>query len=113
MAIVLICGSRDFTDRERIRLRMAQLPPGTVIVHGAARGADTIAGEIAAEMGLEVRAHPAEWRKYGRAAGPIRNQAMLDIEHPDLVIAYPEDEARGTWDMVRRARKAGVPTEVL
>jgi hypothetical protein len=50
--------------------------------------------------------YPADWAKHGRAASPIRNQQMLDEGRPNLVVAFPG--GRGTADMVRRARSAGV-----
>jgi hypothetical protein len=57
-------------------------------------------------FGVPVSAHPADWFSHGKAAGPIRNQEMLAMEAPALVVAFPG--GRGTADMVRRARKAGV-----
>jgi hypothetical protein len=65
-------------------------------------------------MGLPVESFPADWEQYGRAAGPIRNQQMLEAK-PDRVFAFHEDleHSKGTGDMVRRARKAGVPVEVI
>lgn len=78
----------------------------TVVIHGAARGADTEAAWLARGRGLAVEAFPADWRKHGRAAGPLRNQRMLDEGKPDLVIAF--SGGKGTADMVRRAEAAGV-----
>jgi hypothetical protein len=77
-----------------------------VIVHGAAVGADQMAGSWARSRGVAEAAFPADWGRDGRAAGPIRNQRMLDEGRPDLVVAFPG--GRGTADMVRRARAAGV-----
>jgi len=89
---------------------LANYPAGTVVIHGAQRGADTIAGEIAEAMGFEVIPYPADWHKHGRAAGPIRNQQMLDEGKPTEVAAFHNDLAhsKGTGDMVRRARRAGL-----
>src|SRR5262245_38565206 len=85
---VLICGSRIWTDRATIARVMRELDPGTLIVHGAARGADRLADEVARDLGLPRKACPADWGQYGRAAGPIRNQQMLDLERPDRVLAF-------------------------
>lgn len=114
---ILICGSRNFTDRDAIVRALEVQPiwpvgPETIIVHGAARGADTLAGEVAKQFGFHVEAHPADWKQHGKAAGPIRNQEMLD-SGVDVVLAFPLGESRGTWDMVRRARAAGVPVCVF
>jgi hypothetical protein len=76
------------------------------IIHGGARGADSMAGEFANETGIEEIVFPADWKMYGRRAGPIRNQQMLDEGKPDLVVAFPG--GRGTADMVGRARTAGI-----
>ena len=78
----------------------------TEVIHGGARGADYVMGEIAKAAGLPVSIYPADWRKHGKKAGPIRNQLMLDDGKPDCVLAYPG--GRGTADMVRRAKVAGV-----
>lgn len=89
--------------RELVKVGMEDMH--AVIVHGAARGADTIARLVAEDLGLATEAHPADWKKHGKAAGPIRNQEMLD-SGIDLVIAFPG--GNGTADMVKRARQAGV-----
>jgi hypothetical protein len=74
---VIVCGSRHWINAERIRQVMALFPKDTVIVHGACRGADMIADTVAKALGLETEPHPADWERYGRAAGPIRNDRML------------------------------------
>jgi len=81
-------------------------PPDLVLIHGGARGADRAADEWAVVSWVVVEEYKADWKNDGRAAGPIRNQRMLDLGKPDLVIAFPG--GRGTADMVKRARKAGV-----
>lgn len=110
---VIVCGSRDWHDIEAIRLALSRLPfpRHTVIVHGDARGADKQAGEIAQTMGFRVEAHPAEWSKWGRIAGPKRNQAMLELG-ADLVLAFQLNGSTGTNDMIRRAAAAGVQVKV-
>lgn len=71
-----------------------------------ARGVDSFAAEWAIKFGFKLYKFPAEWDKYGRKAGPIRNQQMLDEGKPDAVIAFPG--GTGTADMVRRSEKAGI-----
>lgn len=111
---ILLCGDRFWTDRESIRLTLAEYakkPGGPhVLIHGAARGADRIGGEIAAELGFDVVAVPAEWARYGRTAGPIRNSVMLAMQ-PDVVLAFHADlgRSRGTKDTLMKAYKAGIP----
>jgi hypothetical protein len=69
-----------------------------------------LAGKWAESQGVTVEAYPADWKKHGRAAGPIRNQRMLD-ENPDILVAFPG--GKGTADMVARARKASLTVIVV
>lgn len=108
---ILICGSRSWSDIHAIRMRLIALPPNSTIIHGAAPGADTIAGWLAGDFGFTVHAFPADWKKHGKAAGPIRNRQMLD-EKPDLVLAYWDGTSIGTSDCITEARKRGIPVEI-
>lgn len=110
---VLVSGDREWTDRDALFTVLDTLHrwrPFTVVVEGCARGADSLAEEWGDSRGVTVEHHPADWRGKGRAAGPIRNQEMLDTG-VDLVIAFHPNLSlsKGTGDMVRRSRKAGVP----
>jgi hypothetical protein len=85
------------------------------IIEGNARGADTMAGVYATTWGLGLEVYPANWKKYNKAAGPIRNQQMLDEGKPDLVLAFHDniDKSKGTKDMVARAEKAGIEVRII
>lgn len=109
---VLICGGRDLVDRSEIVHLINDLSPDDIVITGAAPGADTIAIHLASSRGLATFAFPADWRRHGKAAGPLRNQRMLDEGKPDVVYAFPTANSRGTWDMVDRARKAGLTVYV-
>ena len=104
---VLICGDRDWVDRDLIHSWIEQLQEWGVdsIIEGEARGADTIAREEAEKLGIEVEKFPAEWNRFGRAAGPIRNRQMLD-ENPDLVLAFHDhiEFSKGTRNTLTEAR---------
>lgn len=110
MSRVLVCGGRDFTDRDFIWNTLCDLDakhgPISVVIHGAAPGADSEAMIWAQTSGRKHAPFVADWRSHGKAAGPMRNQRMLDQGKPDLVIAFPG--GRGTADMVRRAKAAHV-----
>jgi len=109
---VLICGSRGWRLHEPIYEVLKTLPPEAVLVHGGARGADSVAGALAHQMGIEVEVYKADWARYGKRAGSVRNQQMLDEGKPGVVFAFysgPE-KSRGTLDMIGRAKKAGVQT---
>jgi len=108
---VIICGSRGWTDRKRIEDRLFRLPPDAVIVHGAARGVDRIAHQEAEKAGFIIEAHPAEWDRYGKAAGLIRNKEMAQLG-ADLCICFWDGKSRGTLDMMEQAAACGIPIEV-
>lgn len=131
---ILVCGSRDWTNVNIIRRELEKysslIVPGEeekTIIHGAATGADSIAGAVGTQLGFCVRSYPApcdEYRARGnpRAAGPVRNSEMLRKEHPDfdgipidLCLAFTKnlERSRGTKDMVLKARKAGIKTIVI
>lgn len=106
---LLVCGGRDYQDFPRLYRDLCRLQEATgfsVLVHGAAPGADRMSGRWAGGRVVETRAHPADWDRHGRAAGPIRNQEMLDTEHPDAVVAFPGGP--GTADMRRRSVARGL-----
>jgi len=89
---LLVCGGRRYTDAAGARCAldaMAEIGPIEMIITGGARGADRLAEDYAVERGIPVRIFRAEWHRLGRAAGPVRNQVMLDEAAPDLVLALP------------------------
>lgn len=107
--VVLVCGGRDFADPLFVWQQLDRLHRRTGIrrvVSGGATGVDAFAARWAREQRVPLGVYPADWRTYGRGAGPRRNQQMLDAEAPDLVLAFPG--GRGTADMVRRAKAARV-----
>lgn len=112
---LLICGSRDWTDGDLILRELSSLRDVEVVIEGEAPGADTLARKAAEHLGLPVLPFPADWEKHGRAAGPLRNQRMLDEGKPDLILAFVDglDTSRGTADMVSRARLAGVEVRLF
>lgn len=106
---VIVCGGRDYADREQLNaiLDLAhEANPIVALIHGNARGADQLADDWAAGK-CETLTFTPLWEEHGRSAGPRRNQKMLDDGKPDMVIAFPG--GRGTADMIKRARVAGVP----
>lgn len=105
---LLVCGGRDFVDRGKLNMALDRIHATRridVLIHGAYRGADTLADEWAARNGIKREPYPADWN-LGPAAGPQRNQRMIDEGKPDGVLAMPGQ--RGTADMIRRAASAGI-----
>lgn len=112
---LLVCGSRDFSDRPFLYAALDRLTGIEVLIEGEAPGADTLAREWATERGIPVLKFPAAWRKHGKAAGPMRNKQMLDEGKPDLVVAFickPLTASRGTNNMITQANKAGVEVRI-
>jgi predicted NAD-dependent protein-ADP-ribosyltransferase YbiA (DUF1768 family) len=113
---VLICGARDWTNEDVIQKKIQDLQQEDLtIIAGGCKGVDTIAEQSARNLGIPVIVFPAEWDKFGRAAGPIRNKQMLTEGKPNLVIAFHPDleNSKGTKDMVFQARKNGIPVEII
>ncbi|MDR3502994.1 MAG: SLOG family protein [Legionella sp.] len=112
---VLVCGGRNFNEADFVNKTLDDLhsrTPITYLIEGGAKGADFHAGLWVFMKNyngiiIEHKVYKAEWKKYGNAAGVIRNQHMLDMESPDLVVAFPGGV--GTADMVRRAKWEKIP----
>lgn len=114
MRRVLVTGSRNYDDKNTLFDALAdQYEPGMIVVHGGARGADTLACEWVKKMqslGYQVttEVHQADWYEYGKAAGPIRNQQMVDLG-ADVCLAFPLGGSPGTRHCMKAAKKAGIP----
>ena len=110
MTKVLVCGGRNWNDEELTFWWLDELDKEykfTEVIHGAAKGADTHAHNWANSEEKIVSVFPAQWSKYGKAAGLIRNQDMLHEGKPDLVVAFPG--GRGTAHMVGISKLAKIP----
>lgn len=107
--IVLVCGGRDYVDRHRVFLALDHLHehhPISRIVHGAARGADSLADQWALARNVPITRCRADWEGLGKRAGIVRNQSMLTEHRPGYVVAFPG--GIGTADMMWRARSIGL-----
>jgi len=110
---VLFTGDRNWINWRSIEKRMSILPSDTEIIVGCARGVDRQVAALAEQMGYKYEVFFADWEQHGKAAGPIRNNVMLD-QKPDLVIAFHPnlEESKGTKHCVTEAKKRGIPVEV-
>lgn len=118
---VIVCGSRNWTDRERIADRLFELGLvtenlGCTIVHGDAPGADTIAKQEGEKLGLIVEPH--NYRPFISATcspkrAPLARNTHMASLGADLCIAFWKDNSSGTADMVRKARATGIPVEEI
>lgn len=127
---VLVTGDRNWVEQRPIedrlrKIRLLNRGRPLILVAGGATGVDAIAAYVARQEGFEVREYPVsdfEWKLQGRKAGVLRNQRMLDEEHPDkngagfdLCLAWHLDPnlGRGTRDMIARVRALKRPIQVV
>lgn len=107
---VLVTGGREYADATAVASVLDALREAhgrLTVIQGGASGADALARQwCGKQSSVHMINEPADWHTHGRAAGPIRNQRMIDEHKPELVIAF--SGGRGTADMVRRARAAGI-----
>lgn len=128
VCVRIVCGARDWSDVDYIYDTMSQLfrPKYDILIHGGADGADCIAEMVGFALGMkdeQVHRMPADWEKYGRPAGPIRNSEMLkllleltksDPWNREVVAYHPFIEnSKGTKDMVGQAKRKGVDVTLL
>ena len=111
---VLVSGKRDFTDYIVFRCildkSLASINDNIIIVEGGARGTDALAKQYAIEHHYEFIEFPADWDKYGKAAGIIRNDEMVNFikDKPCKALFFWDGQSRGTGDCLRRAKRAGI-----
>lgn len=105
---VLVCGGRSFADIDLLNTVLDKLSANYTIecvIEGDANGADRLAGAWARRNSIPNFKFAADWKAFGKAAGPKRNTKMLEL-HPNLVIAFAG--GKGTADMVGKAKNAGI-----
>lgn len=110
---LLVCGSRTWANRDYLCGVLDGIHASqevSTLIEGEAHGADVMAAAWARSHRIAVVPFTADWSQHGRAAGIIRNNAMLKLGRPELVVAFHPDiqHSKGTGDMVTRARAAGV-----
>lgn len=109
---VLVSGSRECVNWEFVQARLNDLAVRNkidVIIHGGAAGVDNLAGVWARNNNIPEEIYMADWDTHGKKAGPIRNQKMLDESKPDVVVAFPSQDSKGTVHMMKITEKARVP----
>mgnify|MGYP000554287223 CR=1 FL=1 len=123
---ILVCGGRDYDNKDKVFRVLNELcirhskfykcddnwlPSDVTIITGGAKGADDLAAAFAMVHWTDYKEYPADWKKYGRGAGPIRNREMFNDSEPDIVLAFPG--GKGTEDMINVARKGNCEVRVL
>ena len=108
---IVVAGCRDYDNYEEAKQYIDQCilrirnTNKIIILSGCAKGADSIGERYALENGFEIERYPAEWKAYGKKAGPIRNRKMAEV--CDLVICFWDGKSRGTKSMISCAEKLG------
>lgn len=117
---ILVCGHREFDDWKLLtEILNPYLTFKTkndhdfVIIEGEAKGADFLARVWAKYNEVTYEAYPADWKTYGKGAGPIRNKQMLTEGKPDLVIAFLTKDSIGTKNMIKQSKDYGVEVKVV
>lgn len=119
MKRIVIAGSRGFEDYPLLKEKLDQIletePEPVELVSGHAEGADRLAERYAAERGLAIHVVKPDWKRFGRAAGPIRNRQMLEyaLQARPLVLAFWDGKSKGTKNTIETAKKLGIPAEVV
>lgn len=111
---VIIAGGRDFNDYQLLSATMDNLlrniAEEIVVVCGQARGADTLGERYARERGYKVDYYPAQWERYGRSAGYLRNEQMA--QNADALAAFWDGRSRGTKHMIELAKRYGLKVRI-
>jgi hypothetical protein len=113
---LLVSGDRYWKWEERLIIleEIKKMNP-SVIIHGGAKGVDTIAGKVGIYLGIEVIVFPAEWHIYGKAAGAIRNLQMIEEGKPDFILAFHKNinDSKGTKHMINQAVNHKIPYKLI
>lgn len=111
---VIIAGTRTYDDYASLKAyadyKLSRIEDDIEIVSGGARGADALGEMYAREKGYSIKRFQAEWDRYGKSAGPRRNEVMA--KYADALLAYWDGESRGTKSMIELAKANGLKVGV-
>lgn len=117
---LIVAGSRNYNDYSEFkkliddnmrRILKVNNASDIEFVSGGCRGVDKMGEKYAEENGMNVKVFEADWKKYGKSAGPIRNSEMAD--YGDALIAFFNGESKGTLDMINKAKKKKMPITII
>lgn len=111
---IIVAGSREFKDYEMLKNKLDKLlinQKDIQIVSGGCRGADELGEMYAKEKGYSLKVFKADWNKYGKKAGPLRNRQMA--KYADGLVAFYKEGSRGTKNMIEEAGKEGLKIRII
>ena len=111
---IIIAGGRDFKDYKRLKLVVehnVQNLDSVEIICGEAKGADILGKQLAISKGWTVHSYPADWERYGKAAGYRRNEEMA--KHAEALIAFWDGKSKGSANMIKLAQNKGLFVKVI
>lgn len=111
---LVVSGSRNFSNANIIAKHLQhalQKQPNLVLISGGAKGADHLVQQWASNNYVPCMVVPAKWHKFGKSAGPIRNNIMLAMGNG--LLAFPQASSKGTISVIRQAKKLGLPTKIV
>lgn len=113
--IIVVAGGRDFNDYDLLKRKLdyylQNVEPPIIIVSGCAPGADTLGERYANEKGYELMKYPADWERYGKRAGYIRNTTMAKVG--EALVAFWDGVSKGTKLMIDLAKKYGLLVRII
>jgi hypothetical protein len=108
----IIAGGRGFDDYEFLKESVDALEIDiTEVVSGKCKGVDLFGEQYAKENEIKIKEFPANWKQFGRSAGPIRNGEMA--KYADTLIAFWDQKSKGTKSMINLAKKNGLTVHVI
>jgi len=116
---ILVTGAREWTDEQMVYDVLAKhANQQCTLIHGNCEGLDIIAATAGEKLGFTIKSYPANWKKYGRSAGPIRNREMVRelLNYDDKIMYAFHDcleQSRGTKDCVNHAKKVGIIAKIV
>lgn len=109
MSRIVVTGSRDWSNAVLLRHVLNGFKPARIGVGDCPTGADPLALAWAEDNAYAWQRYEADWDTRGKAAGPFRNREMLELERPELVIAFKLGlVSKGTDDCIRAANERGI-----
>ena len=113
MVKIIIAGGRDFSNEELLTSKCDEIISNRLceIVSGGAKGADRLGEFYAIDRNYEIHRFPADWDKFGKRAGFLRNAEMA--EYADELIAFWDGASKGTKHMIDLATQKGLVVHVI